>query len=134
MAEFDLTAGQEPDSPDQPFNLIDGATGTISEVARQFDDQRRIASNPDLSLEERLEAFEDIFDSEVGNTNLVRARNIEYALEAVRQPGGRGRCHRSGDAQLCGFDSPKGGIAGAAGIHGRFDCLDEPTHARTSDE
>ena len=31
----------------------------------------------DTSLEERLEAFEDIIDSEVGDTNLTRARNIE---------------------------------------------------------
>jgi threonine synthase len=77
MAEFDAAAGREPDSSDKPFDLIDGATGTISEVARQFDEQRRISSNPDLPLDVRLEAFEDIFDSEVGDTNLVRARNIE---------------------------------------------------------
>jgi len=30
-----------------------------------------------LSLEERLEAFEDVMDSEVGDTALVRARNLE---------------------------------------------------------
>jgi threonine synthase len=77
MAEFDLTAGQGPDSSDEPFSLIDGASGTAGEVARQFEEQRRISSNPDLPLEERLEAFEDIFDSEVGDTTLVRARNIE---------------------------------------------------------
>lgn len=37
----------------------------------------RIASDLSLPLERRLEAFEDIFESEVGDTLLVRARNIE---------------------------------------------------------
>ncbi|UCD78262.1 MAG: pyridoxal-phosphate dependent enzyme [Desulfobacterales bacterium] len=77
MTELYITDGYGPDSPDKPFNLIDGATGTAGEVALQFDEQRRISSNPELPLEERLEAFEDIFDSEVGDTTLVRARNIE---------------------------------------------------------
>ena len=62
---------------DKPFNLIDGATGEATAVVRQVEDQRRISSDPELSLEERLEAYEDIFDSEVGDTTLVRARNIE---------------------------------------------------------
>jgi len=77
MTDLDPTGGSGSESFDKPFDLIDGANGTISEVTRQFDAQRRVASNPELSLEERLEAFEDIFDSEVGDTNCVRARNIE---------------------------------------------------------
>ena len=62
---------------DKPFNLIDGATGEAVAVVREVEDQRRISSDPDLPLEQRLEAYEDIFDSEVGDTTLVRARNIE---------------------------------------------------------
>lgn len=62
---------------DKPFNLIDGANGEAIAVAREVEDQRRISSDPDFPLEKRLEAFEDIFDSEVGDTTLVRARNIE---------------------------------------------------------
>jgi threonine synthase len=62
---------------DKPFNLIDGATGEATAVVREVQDQRRISSDPDLPLEQRLEAYEDIFDSEVGDTTLVRARNIE---------------------------------------------------------
>jgi len=62
---------------DKPFNLIDGASGEATAVVRQVEDQRRISSDPNLSLEQRLEAYEDIFDSEVGDTALVRARNIE---------------------------------------------------------
>jgi len=62
---------------DKPFNLIDGATGEAIAVVREVGDQRRISSDPELPLEQRLEAYEDIFDSEVGDTTLVRARNIE---------------------------------------------------------
>lgn len=40
--------------------------------------------NTDLDKEERLEAFEDIIDSEVGDTALVRARNMERQM-GVRQ-------------------------------------------------
>ena len=62
---------------DNPFNLIDGANGEATAVVREVQEQRRISSNPKLPLEQRLEAYEDIFDSEVGDTTLVRARNIE---------------------------------------------------------
>ena len=62
---------------DKPFNLMDGATGEATAVVREVHQQRKISANPKLPLEERLEAYEDIFDSEVGDTTLVRARNIE---------------------------------------------------------
>ena len=64
-------------SDDKPFNLIDGATGETTDFFREFDRQGKIASDSTLPLDERLEAYEDIFDSEVGDTALVRARNIE---------------------------------------------------------
>jgi threonine synthase len=71
---------------DRPFDLIDGATGEISDIARGLglDSQRKIATDPEASLEERLEAYEDIIDSEVGDTSLVRARNIEREV-GIRQ-------------------------------------------------
>ena len=62
---------------DKPFNLIDGATAAATDVFREVDRQCKIASNPSLPLDECLEAYEDVFDSEVGDTSLVRARNIE---------------------------------------------------------
>jgi threonine synthase len=62
---------------DKPFNLIDGANGETSAVVRELQDQLRISADANLPLEQRLEAYEDIFDSEVGDTSLVRARNIE---------------------------------------------------------
>ena len=71
----------ETPSPDsgheKVLQLIDGATGVIPEIAKEIEKQRLIAADRDYDIEERLEAYEDIFDSEVGDTALVRARNIE---------------------------------------------------------
>lgn len=53
--------------------MLDGALGVQPEIEAQ----RLIASDRTLDLEERLEALEDIIDSEVGDTTLTRARNIE---------------------------------------------------------
>ena len=61
----------------EPYNLMDGATGEGLKVIRELDEQRKISSDSALPLDDRLEAYEDIFDSEVGDTSLVRARNIE---------------------------------------------------------
>ena len=62
---------------DKPFNLIDGATGESIEIFQEIGLQCKIASDSSLPLDERLEAYEDVFDSEVGDTSLVRARNTE---------------------------------------------------------
>jgi threonine synthase len=69
---------------DKIFDLLDGATGEVSEVSREVEALTRIASNKSMPLEERLEAYEDIIDSEVGDTMLVRARNIEREV-GIRQ-------------------------------------------------
>ena len=65
----------------RPMDLMDGATGTIVQIASDVAEQRRIATNCDLPLEQRLEAYEDIIDSEVGDTSIVRARNIEREID-----------------------------------------------------
>ena len=59
------------------YNLMDGATGEGLKVIRELEEQRKISADSKMPLDERLEAYEDIFDSEVGDTSLVRARNIE---------------------------------------------------------
>jgi threonine synthase len=59
------------------FFLLDDASSQILPLASELETQKRIAGNPDLPLDERLEAYEDIFDSEIGDTPLTRARNIE---------------------------------------------------------
>ncbi len=66
--------------PEIPYNIMDGATGEMQAVAQQVDAQRKIASDRTLSVDKRLEAYEDIIDSEVGDTSLMRARNIEREI------------------------------------------------------
>lgn len=58
-------------------DLLDGASGEFQTLYREVQDQRKIASDPSQLLEDRLDAFEDIFESEVGDTTLTRVRNIE---------------------------------------------------------
>ncbi len=58
-------------------NILDGAKSQFPQIAPELDSQKKIAADKNLTLEERLEAFEDIVDSEIGDTNLTRARNIE---------------------------------------------------------
>jgi threonine synthase len=56
---------------------LDGAHGEIdpSEILRAH--QHTLTTDPAGQMEERLKAFKDIFESEVGDTSLVRARNVE---------------------------------------------------------
>lgn len=58
-------------------HLLDHACGVASEVVAEVDDLRRVAADTNQPLDKRLEAFEDIIDSEVGDTTMIRARNIE---------------------------------------------------------
>lgn len=62
---------------EKPYDLMDGATGDVTQVVHQVNSQKRISADPAADLEERIEAYEDIIDSEVGDTLLVRARNVE---------------------------------------------------------
>jgi threonine synthase len=57
--------------------LLDGARASSPELNAELQPQAKLAADPARPLLERLEAYEDIFDSEVGDTNLSRARNIE---------------------------------------------------------
>jgi threonine synthase len=67
-------------APEEPFDLIDGATGQISDVVKEIEELYKVAKNKENTLDERLEAYEDIIDSEVGDTSLWRARNIEREI------------------------------------------------------
>lgn len=62
---------------DEIFSLLDGATSQTPAIAPELDSQKKIAADPDQPLDKRLEAFEDIIDSEIGDTTMTRARNIE---------------------------------------------------------
>ena len=62
------------------YNLLDGATGEIPAIINEVAHLKTIVTDPDLSIEERLDAFEDIVDSEVGDTSMFRARNVEREI------------------------------------------------------
>jgi threonine synthase len=57
--------------------LLDGATSNIPVISPEMDIERRIVIDKKRPIEERLESFEVIIDSEIGDTNMTRARNIE---------------------------------------------------------
>lgn len=70
------------DSPEQGtdalvLNQLDGAESLEPLLTPELEVARGIAADPRRELRHRLEAFEDIIDSEVGDTSLTRARNIE---------------------------------------------------------
>ncbi len=60
--------------------LLDGAEPAIKADNADLEAVRRICSDKSRALEERLEAFEDLYESEVGDTILNRARNIEREI------------------------------------------------------
>ncbi len=62
------------------IGLLDGAVGVVPSI----EDAWLAAADPARPLEERLESYEDLIDSEVGDTSLTRARNIEREV-ALRQ-------------------------------------------------
>jgi len=59
------------------LSLLDGASSQFPLIAPELELQRLVAADKNRMLGQRLEAFEDIVDSEIGDTNLNRARNIE---------------------------------------------------------
>lgn len=64
-------------SPELNLNLLDGASMQAPVLPRELDTQKKVARDRSQPLETRIEAYEDIFDSEVGDTAMARARNIE---------------------------------------------------------
>jgi len=62
--------------PEHILNPLDGAEG-LPLRGPHIVEAMRSATDPTLSLEARLEAYEDIFESEVGDTALTRGRHLE---------------------------------------------------------
>jgi threonine synthase len=60
-----------------PGELLDGATPQSPVLSPELNAARFLASDSGLALHRRLEAFEDIVDSDIGDTSLSRARNLE---------------------------------------------------------
>ena len=66
----------ETNSPVMPM-LGEDASGVFSVVIDEIRKQKLSPSDTSFSLDQRVEMYEDIIASEVGDTLLVRARNIE---------------------------------------------------------
>ncbi len=62
---------------DDGFTLLDGVSPSEQDIIREYGSQHLVASDLSRPLAERLGAFEDVFESEVGDTTIARARNIE---------------------------------------------------------
>jgi threonine synthase len=115
-------------NPDDVLDLIDGANGEVSDVTRELQPMREIMRDKNLSLEERLEAYGDIIDSQVGDTSFIRARNIEREV-GLRQiflkfeggnPSGtqkdRIAFEQAMDALRRGYDAITGATCGNYGV------------------
>jgi threonine synthase len=70
-------ADEKPRPPDEGFTLLDGVSPADQDIIREYGSQHLVASDLSRPLAERLAAFEDVFESEVGDTTIARARNIE---------------------------------------------------------
>jgi len=68
-----------PDAKAAP-ELLDGATPQSPVLSPELQSARCRAADPEVPLQQRLESYEDIIDSDVGDTSLSRARNLEREL------------------------------------------------------
>jgi threonine synthase len=67
-------SGDSISQPRPDFELAQAAWSAVPAEAAAL---QRIAADSDCTLLERVEAFDDLIDAEVGDTDLTRARNIE---------------------------------------------------------
>ena len=78
----ELKEVSEPPSPRDSdaameFSLLDQATPNLPAIGPDLALQAKVSSDRSIAREDRLEAYEDIFESEVGDTPMTRARNVE---------------------------------------------------------
>lgn len=65
---------------DHIMPLLDGASPNAPVIAPELEDQKLVSVDATQDLEDRLEAYEDIAESEVGDTVLTRSRNLEREM------------------------------------------------------
>ena len=63
--------------PGTPYQLIDGASSFGTVISRETEELSQSMRDPSLSLMEKVEAYDDIINIEIGDTSLSRARNVE---------------------------------------------------------
>lgn len=59
------------------IDLVDNASGELTSVMESLSDVREEVLDSSRSLEDRLESYEDIIASEVGDTIMTRMKNVE---------------------------------------------------------
>jgi len=59
--------------------LLDAASAQPVPIAPEVESRAAPAADPSVPIERRVEAFEELVDSEVGDTAMSRARNLERA-------------------------------------------------------
>lgn len=72
-----LDRRRETGAPEPGLSLLDGVSPVALAMPPDTAEQRLVAADPARPLSERLAAFEDVFETEVGDTSLSRARNLE---------------------------------------------------------
>ncbi len=78
MIKHTISARNNPASFE---NVLLGDAGTVSPpIAQDVEARTAVAADTSQDLETRLEAYEDLIDSEVGDTTLARARNLERSF------------------------------------------------------
>ena len=65
---------KENNDQQSTLTLLSSVSARIIGLPKDLDESISRASDPSLAIEERLDAYEDIFESEVGDTSLGRAR------------------------------------------------------------
>jgi threonine synthase len=60
-----------------PDAVTADATPETDPIAPEVEDRTAVAADVNQPLEKRLEAYEDLIDSEIGDTSFSRARNLE---------------------------------------------------------
>lgn len=66
------------------MNILDGVKSAEIKITKEVKLLSEMVKDPNLSLIDRIESFEDIMSLEVGDTSLNRARNLERELN-IRQ-------------------------------------------------
>ena len=66
------------------MNLLDGVKSAEIKINKEVKNLSDIVKDEGLSIVDRIESFEDIMSMEVGDTSLLRARNLERELD-IRQ-------------------------------------------------
>jgi threonine synthase len=73
---------EPPEAIEDPYipRSPEAAQPPAATLPEETGEDRQIAADPAMPLESRLQAYENIFESEVGDTSLSRARNLEREL------------------------------------------------------